>query len=73
MKKTRRLMAAIAIILAVNVSGWRYGGVTNINAAQTALINWSAGGEGTDYLAYLLIIKVVRRHGTIHLILAMAL
>ena len=29
------------------VSGWRYGGVTNISAAQTALVNWSAGGEGS--------------------------
>ena len=66
MKKTKRLMAAIAIILAVNVSaqvteaeknlktlvtdtvsGWRLGGVTAINASQTALVNWAAGGEGS--------------------------
>lgn len=60
MKKTKRLMAVIAIILAVNVSaqvteaeknlktlvtdtvsGWRFGGVTAINASQTALVNWA--------------------------------
>jgi hypothetical protein len=29
------------------VSGWRFGGVTAINASQTALVNWAAGGEGS--------------------------
>lgn len=29
------------------VVGWRTGGVTTINLAQTALINWAAGGENS--------------------------
>jgi hypothetical protein len=29
------------------VSGWRTGGVTTINLAQTALINWAAGGQNS--------------------------
>jgi hypothetical protein len=27
--------------------GWRFGGVTTVNLAQTALINWAAGGENS--------------------------
>lgn len=29
------------------VSGWKTGGITNVNFAQTALINWAAGGENS--------------------------
>ncbi len=29
------------------VAGWRTGGVTTINLAQTALVNWAAGGENS--------------------------
>ncbi len=30
-----------------SVSGWKKGGLMSINAAQTALVNWSGGGEGS--------------------------
>ena len=30
-----------------SVSGWRTGGVTSASLSQTALVNWSAGGEGS--------------------------
>lgn len=29
------------------VSGWKTGGITNVNFSQTALINWAAGGENS--------------------------
>ncbi len=29
------------------VSGWKTGGISNVNFAQTALINWAAGGENS--------------------------
>ena len=95
MKKTKRLMAAIAIILAVNVSaqvteaeknlktlvtdtvsGWRLGGVTAINASQTALVNWAAGGEGSYavngiFSVHSPITKAALQPGTIHSTLVM--
>ncbi len=29
------------------VSGWKTGGISNVNFSQTALINWAAGGENS--------------------------
>jgi hypothetical protein len=30
-----------------SLSGWKTGGIAGVNVAQTALVNWAAGGEGS--------------------------
>lgn len=34
-------------IVTDTVKGWRTGGITTVNLSQTALVNWSAGGENS--------------------------
>jgi hypothetical protein len=37
----------LKVLVTDSVSGWRTGGVASASLAQTALVNWSAGGEGS--------------------------
>lgn len=46
------------------VSGWKTGGLTNVNFSQTALVNWAAGGENSYAVNGILSLFANYKNGT---------